>query len=190
MAIIASAGSGTTFVPAPQGVHRAVCVDVVDMGLLEVTWNNQKKQQHKIRVVWQIDEAMDDGKPFIVQKRYTLSLHEKAQLRKDLESWRGKAFSDDEQKGFDVERLVGVSCMLNVMHVSRDGKTYANVTAVMPLHKGMSKLEPSADYVRVQDRPTDQPAGQAHTEPDYGRDDRDGDPFGDVPPITDDDIPF
>lgn len=174
MAIIAKVtggGTATAFRPAPAGVHQAVAVDVVDMGILEVTYQGKTKKQHKIRVVWQIEELMDDGKPFICQKRYTLSLNEKSTLRKDLESWRGRAFTDTELDGFDVESILGVNCLLNVMQVQKGGETYANVTAVMPLKRGMEKLTPNG-YTRVQDRTASQ---QGDPEP---------------PPITDDDIPF
>src|SRR5262245_30956548 len=105
MPIIATGGDSKTFAPAPAGVHQGVCVDVVDMGMLKVVWNGQTKEQHKIRIVWQIDEVMPDDEKerrFIVQKRYTLSLSDKANLRKDLEAWRGRSFTEDELKGFDV----------------------------------------------------------------------------------------
>lgn len=151
MPIIATAGDSKTFEPAPAGLHQAVCVDVVDMGILEVTYAGNTKKQHKIRVVWQLDETMEDGKPFIVQKRYTLSLHEKATLRKELEGWRGKPFTRDEEMGFDVERLIGVNCFINVVHTAKEGKTYANVAGIVPLKKGMPAIS-SRDYVRVKDR--------------------------------------
>ncbi len=168
MPIIVSAGNRHTFKPAPAGVHQAVCVDVVDMGLMEVTWLGVTKKKPKLRVVWQIEELMEDGKPFIVQKRYTASLHEKAGLRKDLESWRGRAFTDAELDEFDVEKLLGVNCLLNVVHVVREGQTYANVSAVMPIQKGMTRLT-QREYVRVVDRTEATP---------------------DSEPLTVDDIPF
>ncbi len=177
MPIMATAGDSKTFTPAPAGVHQGVCVDIVDMGMLEVTWQGQIKQQHKIRVVWQIDEPMEDGRRFIVQKRYTLSLHEKANLRKELEAWRGRAFTDDELRGFDLEKLIGVNCFLNVVHAHKDGKTYANVASLMPLKKGMTKLDP-ADYIRVKDR---KPGDAPHVQ---------GVPESELPELTDDDIPF
>ncbi len=179
MPIMATAGSASSkdFKPAPSGVHQAVCCDVVDLGVMEVTYPGRPpKKQHKVRLVWQIEELMDDGKPFIASKRYTLSLHEKANLRADLESWRGKAFTDAELQGFDLEVLLGVNCLLNVLQVKKGSDTYANVTAVMPLKKGMQKIVPSKDYVRSKDR-TDQTANGHGTE---GADD----PFGDeMPPF-------
>lgn len=176
MAIIAKA-SGSSFVPCPEGAHAAVCVDVVDLGELEVTWGGTKKKQHKIRIVWQIAEVMADNKPYLASKRYTLSLHEKAGLRKDLESWRGKAFTEPELQGFDVEAVLSVPCLINVMHQKSqtNGETYANVTAVMRLPKGMEAPTPR-NYVRVCERkPEDQP-----NEP----------PPSDFGGITDEDVPF
>ena len=157
MAIIAKAGGGGgDFTPAPAGVHQAVCVDVVDLGLLKVTFGGKEKEQHKISVRWQIAENMDIGKPFLVQKRYTLSLHEKATLRKDLESWRGRAFTSEESDGFDVENVIGANCLLNIMHTKKGESTYANVTAIMPLAKGMPKMS-AVGYVRQIDRTDNAP---------------------------------
>lgn len=177
MAIMASAGSelGKTFEPAPAGVHQAVCVDVIDLGVLDVTWQGQTKRQHKINVAWQIAETRNDGKPFVVFKRYTLSLNDKATLRRDLESWRGRAFTRDEEMGFDVESVIGANCLLNIQHNEVGDKTYANVISIMPLVRGMSKIKP-ADYVRKQDR-----QDESHHQSDDAHQ---------PSPVTEDDIPF
>ncbi len=151
MSIMVSAGEARTFTPAPSGLHQAVCVDVIDMGVLEVTYGGKTKKQRKIRLAWQIDEEMEDGKPFLVQKRYTASLHEKSTLRKELESWRGKPFTDEELAAFDMERLLGVNCQLNIQHAVKAGETYANVVSIVPLGKNMPKIA-ARDYVRMQDR--------------------------------------
>lgn len=178
MPIIAKA-NGTNFTPAPEGTHSGVCVDVIDLGMLEVSYNNKTKSQHKIKIVWQIDEdRQDDGKPFQVSKRYTLSLHEKAGLRKDLESWRGRAFTDAELDGFDVENVLDVPCMLNIIHApGREGGVFANVAGVMKLPKGMQPLK-SREYVRMQDREPQQSGGATQ-----------GNEWNNQE-ITDDDIPF
>jgi hypothetical protein len=158
MAIMASAGP--SFTPAPAGTHAAVCVDVVDLGVVETNWQGKVTRKHKVSIVWQIDEDRDDGKPFAVRKRYTLSLHEKAALRKDLESWRGRAFTEEELQGFDLENLLRIGCLLNIIHASKDGQTYSNVASIMKLPKGMQAPEPR-DYVRVCDRPAEQGVGIA-----------------------------
>lgn len=180
MAIIAKAGGdGGNFQPAPVGVHQAVCVDVIDLGVLETTWQGQTKKQHKVNLAWQINEDRDDGKPFLVFKRYTLSLHEKAGLRKDLESWRGRKFTRDEEMGFDVETIIGANCLLNVTHNNVGDKTYANVVSIMPLAKGMPQMSPR-DYVRKVERTEETPPQINGHE--YDRDS--------VEMITDDSIPF
>lgn len=175
MPIIATAGGDghRTFAPAPLGVHSAVCCDVRDLGLLETTWQGETRTKHKILLSWQIAEDRDDGKPWLCSKRYTLSLHEKSALRKDLESWRGRPFTEAELAGFDVETIIGVPCLLNITHRSVGDATYANVVGVTPLMKGLVPMR-VREYVRWIDRaPTD----TVHDE---------------QPPIdiTDSDIPF
>lgn len=174
MPIIATAGSngnGADFQPAPAGTYRAVCVDVIDKGIVEVSYQGKTKRQHKVSVAWLIDEKRDDGKPFLVFKRYTLSLNEKATLRKDLESWRGKPFSRDEEMGFDVEAVLGANCLLNVQHATRGDRVYANVVSVMPLMKGMTPMDGPFEYVRQVNRTPEQ---QAHAD--------------EPPPPTDDEL--
>ena len=103
MPIIATGGDTKTFTPAPEGTHQAVCVDILDKGMLPNKFR-EGALQRKIDIAWEITETRDDGKRFVVYKRYTLSLNEKANLRHDLESWRGKAFSFDELAGFEIGR--------------------------------------------------------------------------------------
>jgi len=183
MPIIATAKSdnGATFQPAPAGVHQAVLVDVVDLGILDVSWQGVTKRQHKVNLAWQINEDRDDGKPYLVFKRYTLSLHEKAGLRKDLESWLGRKFTRDDEMGFDVESLLGSNCLLNVTHNKVGDRTYANVASVNPLMKGMPTIA-ARDYVRKVDRPA---AGDESHLP-APRELEDSGPMS----LTDDDIPF
>lgn len=180
MPIIATAGSDSAnFTPAPAGTHQAVCVDVIDIGKKPNKFKNGQ-MQHKIDIAWQIDEMRDDGKRFVVYKRYTLSLNEKATLRHDLESWRGKPFTRDEEMGFDVESVIGANCLISIQHkpgTTDPNKVFANVMSVAPLLKGMPKLA-AVGYVRAQDAAAETNGHAA----DY--DD------SQAPPLTDDDIPF
>jgi hypothetical protein len=143
---------GKTFTPAPAGVHQAVCVDVIDLGMVESNFNGEKKVQHKLKIVWQLNETNEEaGRRFTTSKRYTASLHEKSSLRKDLQGWRGRPFTPEELRGFDLDNVLGANCQLNVVHAEREGSMFANVEAVMPLMKGMPKIAPE-NYVREQDR--------------------------------------
>lgn len=175
MGIVAKAGP--SYKPAPAGVHGAVCCDVVDLGMLKMSFGGKAKEQHKVKIVWQIPELRDDGKRFTLQRQYTLSLHEKSTLRRDLESWRGKKFTEQELQGFDLEVLLEKPCMLNVIHEDKNGSTYANVSAIMRLARNMEPLK-VLGYVREIDRKAEDQTGGAGEPPDYG----------DIP--IDDDVPF
>ena len=151
--------SGKNYTPAPEGVHAAVCVDVADKGMVETEWGSK----HKCRIVWEIAAPMDDGRPFTIGKTYTVSLHEKSSLYKDLKGWRGRAFTADELRGFDLENVVGKPCQLVVVHEDKDGSTYGNITAVMKAD-AKNQLKPSGRYTRAKDR-NDAPAPAATPAP-------------------------
>src|SRR5687767_10533975 len=99
MAIIASAPGNKSFVPCPIGVHAAVLVDVVDCG----TESTKDGPKHRVRLCWQIGRVDDiTGRRFDVIRTYNLTLGEGCSLLRDLESWRGRAFTKDEANGFDL----------------------------------------------------------------------------------------
>lgn len=123
------------FIKPTPGMHDAICVFVVDIGthLEKTQWG--PKEQHKVVFCWEIDETIPEGeyagKPFMVSQRYTFTLFEKGNLSKILESWFSKKLSDETRKnGFDLEKLVGRKCTLNLIE-SDDGK-YINVAQVLP----------------------------------------------------------
>ena len=149
------------FLPAPAGVHSAVCVDEIDMGMVTNHFQPDAAPVPTVRLVWQIGEDMQDGKPFLIKKDYRASLHEKAALRKDLEAWRGKPFTPVDLLGFDLENVVGAPATLNIIHKQGSkGGTFSNIAGIMPLAKGMVVLKPR-DYMRVKDRPVKE-AAPAH----------------------------
>lgn len=179
MAIIVTEGS--TFEPHPEGQFRAVCVDVVEKLNVPTAFG----PKNKVRLVWQTEESREDGKPFLASASFNASLHEQSRLRPFLESWRGKKFTADELKGFDLEALIGIGAVLQITHTTKDGKTYDNVSSIMRLMKGMEPVE-ARDYTRVKDRP-DVPATQvaAVTVPAGGFDQ-----FPEALEGDDDDLPF
>ncbi len=141
MPIIVSAASTANFDPAPAGPQSAVCSAVFSIGQ---EWSEMyQKLSPKVVIFWELAEKLTDGRPYMLSKRYTLSFNEKATLRKDLESWRGRVFTPEELAGFDLEKLVGANAFLNVVHVAgkKDGKIRAMIGGIMPLPKGMPRLE-------------------------------------------------
>lgn len=140
MAINAMNSGGKDFKKVPPGCHFAICNMVVDLGVQETTYKGQAKQQHKVYIRWEVpDERVtyvkDDHEiegPCSIGATYTLSLSEKSKLRPLLENWRGKLFTGEELKGFDITTIAGKCCQVQVQHsTGSDGKTYANIAGVM-----------------------------------------------------------
>ena len=148
MGINVKENGGGNYEPVPEGMHQGICYAVYDLG----TQFNEKfgKSIHKVLIMWEIPEERIDierngetiNLPRAISKEYTASLHEKANLRKQLEGWRGRAFTPEELKGFDLTKLLSVNCMLQVIHTTKNDKTYANVQTIVPLMKGMAKKAP------------------------------------------------
>lgn len=154
MGFIASdSGNGGNFKRVPSGVHIGRCYSLIDLGTQTTNGQYGEKQQHKIRVAWELfgeDESGQpltidvDGKemPMTISKSYTVSLHEKAGLRKDLSAWRGRDFTEEEAKAFDVSKLIGAYCMVNVTTSENNGKTYSNVAGLTPLPAALKNAKP------------------------------------------------
>ena len=136
--IFKSSGGGEDFAPLSAGSHAARCFAVIDLGTQRTEYKGETKIGQRVRISWEVcSERMTDGRPMVISKAYKTSLHEKAKLREDLEGWRNKKFTEAELAGFEGKNLLGKTCMISVMHVERDGKTYANIKSISPLPKGM-----------------------------------------------------
>lgn len=200
--------SGGGFDPVSQGLHQAVCYAIYELG---THYDERfKKSTRKCLLIWELpDERIDIEKngeqvnlPRVVSKRYTVSLGEKAILRKDLQTWRGRTFTPEELKGFDLRNVLGKSCQIQIIHNSTDGKVYANVSAILPLPKGVKPLNPENPVVfyAINDSRTSLP----EETPDWIRtiivsseewkalmpSPDDGDPGNTGDLVPDDDIPF
>lgn len=138
---------GGSFTPPPAGTFPAICYRIVDLGTQDTTYKGTPKRAHKVLISWEIrdddavtvDSETGEKRPMSVHQQYTWSMHEKAALRKALESWRGKKFveSDFGPDGFDIRKLLGVPCYIGIVHDERDGNTYANISAISMLPKGV-----------------------------------------------------
>jgi len=131
MSLTAKETGGADFEITPEGQYVGRCFKIIDMGTQTTTGQYGIKDQHKVMVSWELLDGpkMQDGRPFAVSQFYTISLHEKAKLRADLEAWRGRKFTATELEGFDLSNVLGAYCMLQVVH-DETGK-YANVQTIM-----------------------------------------------------------
>lgn len=127
--------TGGDFKQPPAGNHPARCYKIVDLGTQVGEYQGEPTVRNQVLLTWELPtELMDDGRPFSVSAFVTNSLNEKAKLRGWLEAWRGKAFTPDELEGFDLEKILGTTCMLNVIH---NAKGKAVVSSIARLPKGL-----------------------------------------------------
>ena len=144
MAIIATSNGSTNFEPIATGNYPARCYSMVHLGSIEENILGTIKKLNKVRITWELPTELKVFKeekgeqPHVISKEFTLSLHEKATLRGFLKNWRGKDFTDEEAKSFDIEKLVGAPCMLNITHkTKKDGSgVYAEIGSVSAMPKG------------------------------------------------------
>ena len=151
MSLTVSSKPAMNIKPVEAGTHMAVCYGLVDIGH---QYNEKyKKSTHKVIVMFELlDETITtkDGNEInrTMSSRYTMSLSEKAVLYKDLISWRGQPFTDDELKGFNLRNIVGAPCLLSVVRTERNGTTYANISGIMKMPKSMSAaVVPTLDKI-------------------------------------------
>lgn len=160
MPIVASEGGSSPIPLIEAATHAAVCVAIVDVGThVNPTYG---KAQRIVYIAWEFpDEPMvtwvdketgeNHSGPRLKWKRYTLTLgtaEKPSNLRRDLTSWRGREFSDEERKVFDLERVLNAPCMITIVHeTASSGKVYDNIGAIVRLPKGMQPPKPSSKPV-------------------------------------------
>lgn len=134
--------------PVPEGSHLAICYGIVDLGTQKNNWQGEIKHQRQCRILWELhgEDAegrpltLDDGRPLSLSQRYTVSLNEKAKLRKMLVSWSGSEFSEKELRGYDMRTIISKPCLLTVTQSTKDGRTYSNVESVTAVPAALRKL--------------------------------------------------
>lgn len=133
---------GGNFELVPAGTFMARCYRFIDLGSHEQTFNGESKGLKRLVMIgFELPtEMMADDRPFSIHKRYTWSTHEKATMRKDLESWRGAKFNDSDfgPGGFDVRNLLGVPCTLTIVHNEKGNETFANIASIGKAMKGVT----------------------------------------------------
>lgn len=139
MSLITSAACESAIAPIEAGTYPAVCYGLIDIG-----WQYNetfKKSAPKVVILWEIpSEKVEIGGEAVsraLSQTYTASLNEKATLRRDLIAWRGRDFTDAELERFDLRNIVGTTCLLNVVHKEKNGRTFADVGAIMKMPRGM-----------------------------------------------------
>lgn len=133
-----NSGSGDFEMPAP-GTYAAVCYKVIDLGTQEQDFKGKITHARKLMLFWELNAQMSTGQRFSMFKEYTASLNEKANLRKDLESLTGIAFTDGMIKSFNPQKLIGAAGLVNVGPNSNDRIV---IKGLAKLVAGMEKMKP------------------------------------------------
>jgi hypothetical protein len=145
------------FVQIEPGTFVARCYSMIEIGTIETEFNGEKKKAHQVNITWELPEEVaifreENGpEPFVVSKTYNLSMHEKSTLRKDLESWRGVGFTEEEAKHFDITKLLGKPCILSIIHEPGKvdpTKKYVKISSISKLMKGQ-ECPPQVNQTRL-----------------------------------------
>ena len=140
----------------PAGTHHGITYGVIDIGTQPPPPGSSFPARRKVVFMWELPRVRADfedeqtkkkvNKPRAISKTFTLSLAKNSKLKPFLEGWRGRGFTAEELKAFDVSKLMGVNCLLTVVHENgkgdNAGNVYANVSAASKLMDGMNVQKP------------------------------------------------
>lgn len=169
MAVFVSAPAEGDFKPIPAGLHPAICCRILDLGTHQTIYNGKAKMSRKVLITWELHSEDDEGNPLVIEtekgnkpmihsERFTLSLHENAKLTMILTGWRGKGFTPEELKKFNLSKLLNMKCYLNmVRQTGDDGKTYTNIQSIAPLPKAIRDALPEVAINPIVDFSLDEP---------------------------------
>jgi hypothetical protein len=112
------------------------------MGTQPSEFQGQVKHLQKVMLQFEVHGEDDNGKPLVtakgepmsISKNFTLSLSEKATMRKDLQAWRGRDFTPEELRGFELKNVLGAWAMITASKaVGNNGKEYTNIVSINPV---------------------------------------------------------
>ena len=142
MSLVLESKAGGDFKPHVEGIYAAVCVDVIELGMMEVEFQGQKRLVNKVRVFFETEQRNEEGKNCVITKTLTASLHPKARLAEFLGKWRGRPVMPGEL--IDLTKLIGANCTLVISHQQNlMGRTYASIDAIS---KPTKRVVPSGQY--------------------------------------------
>lgn len=143
MGLVAKEGGGGNFMPVQPGTHLARCYRIVDLGTQKTEYLGTVKHLPKVMLQFEVHGEDDAGQPMVtskgepmtISKNFTLSLAEKATLRRDLQSWRGRDFTADELRGFELKNVLGQWAMIAVSKTENNGNEYTNIVNINAIPK-------------------------------------------------------
>lgn len=126
-----------------EGSYAARIYQIIHLGTIQ---GFQGAMQNKVRITFEFPTELkvfkeENGEqPQVLSKEYTLSTHEKSGLRKLIVACDPKALKVGDGgliEEYDIENLLGKSCLVSVEHTTKGENTYANIKVETVLPKGM-----------------------------------------------------
>ena len=96
------------FEQIPLGEHSAILVDIILSKGEETNYG----VKDVLYFYFELEEKMNDGRPFLARKKFNYSLNEKSNLYKFLTKWRGKPFKNGE--AVDLSAMLGTGCVMEI----------------------------------------------------------------------------
>ncbi len=137
--------------PIPEGTHRAVSSALVDLGLQDAF--GIPKPQLMIRFEFpdlranRIENGVQIDEPMVKWQFYTNSLNKKANLRRDLDGWRGRGFTKEELEGFDVRNVIGHACQISIIHDNSGDRVKDKINNISKLMGDGAKPLPELEVI-------------------------------------------
>jgi len=152
--IVATGNSSAQYKSHDEGQFVGQQVDTIALGeKVEDFPGTSPKLTPKCALVFRTGEKNELGDFIDVSKEFSVSMNEKANLRKFLEQWRGKTYTEEQVKeGVPLHKLTGNYALLTVSHkTSKAGRTYAAIEACVGVPKQMQQGLPNylPDYKRA-----------------------------------------
>ncbi len=142
-----------TFEPQPlvaEGMHTGRLYSIIDLGTHLDTFQGVSSEKHKIRLTWELEPKMEDGRPFVIGKDYTITrgqwgpyIAKTSALFDLLKNWM--KWGEKQIKLGKLGKLIGEPALITINHEKGKAdptKTYATLGPVLPLMKGMKAEDP------------------------------------------------
>ena len=147
-------GTDAKFKAHDAGQFVGQCVDVIDLGEKVQDFPGTVPYLAPVcAIVFRTGERNEQTGEYIdIAREFTVTMGEKANLRKFLEQWRGRNYTTEQiTEGVPLHKLTGNHGLLSVAHrTSGKGRTYANITACVGIPKQMADtVTQYTDYKRA-----------------------------------------
>lgn len=133
-----------TRVLAPAGTFMARVYSIIYLGTIKGEYLGEPTSSFKVRITWELPTKKhvfkegESEKPFSVSKEVTLSMGSKSRLRPLVEGMLGVSFTDDDAKSFDVDELLGKTCLLSITHKDSPNGKFVSVNSTSQIPEGMT----------------------------------------------------